>query len=36
MGKLNWLWVPGYIIAQIAGAMAGALLVWITLYNHYT
>ena len=24
MGKFNWALVPGYIIAQIAGAMAGA------------
>jgi len=36
MGKFNWALVPGYIIAQITGAMAGALLVWITFYKHYT
>ena len=28
-GKFPWTEVPFYILAQLAGAMAGALLVWV-------
>ncbi|MDE3123934.1 MAG: aquaporin family protein [Bacteroidota bacterium] len=35
IGKFSWQLVPIYIVAQIAGAMAGSLLVWLTFYKHY-
>ncbi|MFZ5977902.1 MULTISPECIES: MIP/aquaporin family protein [Hydrotalea] len=35
IGKFSWRLVPGYIAAQILGAMTGALLVWLTFYKHY-
>lgn len=34
-GKFPWADVPSYILAQIIGAMLGALLVWITYKNHF-
>ncbi|MEZ2446448.1 MIP/aquaporin family protein [Chitinophaga sp. RCC_12] len=34
-GKLPWEEVPGYIAAQLAGAMLGALLVWLTYKKHF-
>ena len=34
-GKFSWDLVPGYIIAQILGAMMGNLLVWLTYKKHY-
>ncbi|MFZ6849926.1 MIP/aquaporin family protein [Undibacterium sp. RuRC25W] len=33
--KFAWSQVPGYILAQMAGGMAGAFLVWIMYYRHF-
>ena len=34
-GKFSWALVPGYIIAQVLGAMMGNLLVWLTYKKQY-
>jgi len=34
-GKFPWTDVGGYIIAQMAGAITGAFLVWVTYWKHY-
>lgn len=34
-GKFTWSLVPGYILAQILGAMMGNLLVWLTYKKQY-
>lgn len=34
-GKFSWTLVPGYIVAQILGAMMGNLLVWLTYKKQY-
>ncbi|NLR60845.1 aquaporin family protein [Chitinophaga polysaccharea] len=34
-GKFPWEQVPGYIAAQVAGAMLGALLVWFCYKQHF-
>ncbi len=34
-GKFDWALVPGYIAAQMLGAMAGALLVWLAYRQHF-
>jgi glycerol uptake facilitator protein len=34
-GKFAWSQVPGYILAQIIGAMIGSFLVWIVYKNHF-
>ncbi|MBX2932734.1 MAG: aquaporin family protein [Ferruginibacter sp.] len=34
-GKFNWEMVPVYIMAQFAGAMLGALLVWVAYKKHF-
>ena len=34
-GKFSWQIVPGYILAQVLGAMMGSLLVWLTYKKHY-
>lgn len=34
-GIFDWKLVPGYVIAQILGAMAGSLLVYLSYKNHY-
>ncbi|MDC6406530.1 MULTISPECIES: MIP/aquaporin family protein [Maribacter] len=34
-GKFSWTLVPGYIIAQIFGAMVGNFLVWLTYKKQY-
>jgi len=34
-GTFSWVLVPGYILAQLAGAMAGSLLVFFTYRAHY-
>jgi len=34
-GRFEWALVPTYILAQIAGAMVGALVVWITYRQHF-
>lgn len=35
IGSFDWLKVPGYIGAQIAGAMFGAVLVWLAYLPHW-
>lgn len=35
LGKIGWDIVPVYFAGQILGAMAGALLVWISYYKHF-
>src|SRR5690606_2927196 len=35
VGKISWGLVPAYIAAQMLGAMAGALMVWIAYRPHY-
>jgi len=35
VGLLPWAQVPGYIIAQLLGAFVGAVLVWLTYYDHW-
>jgi glycerol uptake facilitator protein len=34
-GKFSWALVPGYILAQMAGAFVGAFLVWLMYKNHF-
>jgi len=34
-GKFSWSLVPQYILAQMLGAMAGALIVWIAYKQHF-
>ncbi len=34
-GKFAWSMVPGYILAQVAGAMLGAFIVWVTYRDHF-
>lgn len=34
-GKFSWTLVPGYILAQIFGAMVGNFLVWLTYKKQY-
>ena len=34
-GKFAWAMVPGYIVAQVLGAMAGAFLVWLQYRSHF-
>ncbi len=35
-GKFEWNQVPSYILAQMLGAMLGALLVWVKYKDHFT
>jgi len=35
IGILPWVQVPGYIISQLLGAFVGAVLVWLTYYDHW-
>ena len=35
VGIFPWAQVPGYIIAQLLGAFVGAVLVWLTYYDHW-
>jgi glycerol uptake facilitator protein len=35
IGKLEWSLVPTYIGAQLLGAMAGALIVWVAYRQHF-
>ncbi len=35
VGAFPWGLVPGYIIAQLLGAFVGAVLVWLTYYDHW-
>lgn len=34
-GKFEWQLLPGYVIAQLAGAFVGAVLVWAFYKDHY-
>ena len=34
-GKFSWALAPGYIAAQLVGAIIGSLLVWITYKKHF-
>jgi len=34
-GKFGWYLVPGYMLAQLLGAMAGTTLVWLTYKKQY-
>lgn len=34
-GKFSWTLAPGYIVAQVLGAMMGNLLVWLTYKKQY-
>jgi glycerol uptake facilitator protein len=35
LGKFSWSKVAGYLLAQLAGAFAGAVLVWLSYKKHY-
>lgn len=35
LGKFSWSLVPGYIVTQFLGAMAGAFLVYLSYKKHY-
>jgi len=35
IGQFNWAFVPGYILAQIAGGFAGATVVWLAYLPHW-
>jgi len=35
IGRFNWALVPMYIVAQLLGAMTGALLVWLSYRQHF-
>jgi glycerol uptake facilitator protein len=35
LGKFSWSQVPGYLLAQLAGAFTGAVAVWLTYKKHY-
>ena len=35
IGAFDWAMVPGFIVAQVAGAFAGAVLVYLTYKQHY-
>ncbi|MBU3103598.1 MIP/aquaporin family protein [Clostridium gasigenes] len=35
IGNLSWSLVPGYILAELLGAMAGAILVWLMYFPHW-
>ena len=34
-GKFGWAMVPGYVMAQVLGAMFGTTLVWLSYKDHY-
>ncbi|MFZ4682980.1 MAG: MIP/aquaporin family protein [Terrimicrobiaceae bacterium] len=35
VGAFNWASVPGYIVAQLLGAFAGAIIVWLAYLPHW-
>src|SRR5262245_9113564 len=35
IGKFPWANVPGYVLAQTAGAFLGSVLVWLTYLPHF-
>jgi len=36
IGKFAWARVPGYVLAQTAGALVGSVLVWLTYLPHWS
>lgn len=34
-GNFPWAQVPGYIVAQMVGAFIGAVIVWLSYFNHW-
>src|SRR5215469_4279041 len=36
IGSFPWVQVPGYIVAQMVGAFAGAVLVWLAYLPHWS
>ena len=34
-GKFSWIFVPGYILSQVLGAMIGSWLCYIIYIDHY-
>ncbi|MES3017099.1 MAG: MIP/aquaporin family protein [Bacteroidota bacterium] len=34
-GKFEWAMVPGYMLAQLLGAMLGAVIVWLKYIDHF-
>lgn len=36
IGAFEWTLVPGYVLAQLAGAFVGATLVWIAYFPHWS
>ncbi len=34
-GYFDWSLVPGFLVAQFAGAFVGAVIVWLTYYDHF-
>ena len=35
LGKFSWTEVPGYLLAQLSGAFAGAVVVWLSYKKHF-
>lgn len=35
IGEFDWALVPGYVLAQVLGAFAGAVLVWLCYLGHW-
>ncbi len=35
IGKFNWNLVPAYILAQVTGAVLGAVIVWLAYFPHW-
>lgn len=35
IGEFSWVAVPGYIVAQLTGALIGATIVWLYYYPHW-
>jgi glycerol uptake facilitator protein len=35
LGRIDWLFVPGYMAAQLAGAFAGAVANWLVYKKHF-
>lgn len=35
IGKFDWALVPGYMLAQLAGAMIGSFLTWVIYRSHF-
>ena len=35
IGEFDWVQVPGYIVAQVLGALVGGIVMWLTYLNHW-